>query len=102
MSASDLDWIKTAASALGVAGVLGYMLRYFMNKLDARDAESKLAIEKKDAIIASLIEKQAARDMTMMAALERIASAMDRMERHLDADRMNSGPHKRADLMGGT
>lgn len=107
MSAADFEWIKTAASALGVAAVLSYMLRYFMNKLDAKDAEAKAAALAKDTQVASMIEKQAARDLIctqaqerMAATLERISGALDRVERRMDSDHF-SGPHKKADLMGG-
>lgn len=93
MSPTDVDALKSFISAGGTIAVLVYMVRYFQAKLDKKDD----LVTAKDATIAGIIEKQAARDVVISATLERIASAIDRMERRMDVDNF-SGPHKRSNL----
>lgn len=83
---------KLGGTALALA-VLLYMLRFFMTKLDKKDEdakeaakEAKTTAEKKDAVIASLIERQAGQSVAMMGMMERMADALERIERRLEHD----------------
>jgi hypothetical protein len=83
MTEADIDALKTFVGAGGTVAVLVWLVRYFQGKLDS-----------KDTLIASMIEKQGARDVIMATTLDRIAGALDRIERRLDGDNF-SGPHPR-------
>lgn len=69
-----------AAQALGAVGVLVWMVRYFMGKLDSRDAQWCNVI--------AIIEKNTASNEKLAHAVERLEARMERVENSSPALRM--------------
>ena len=73
MGGVGIEDVKLFMGAGGTIAVLVWLVHYFQGKLDT-----------KDTVIAKMVEDQGKRDVVMAGALERIASALDRIERRLE------------------